>query len=291
VGFTYAKTGRLNANMKRENPVHLSQSVASKRHAAPAIDFEGKQVWVTGAGRGIGHQVAMMFRQLGARVIGIDRYFESELGCRNGKRYPFKTVLLDISEPEKVRQVCHQLLLEMPRLDVLVNAAGILRLGTLESISIEDWKASFDVNVSGPFYLLQALMPFFKAQASGCIVNVASNAAHVPRMNMGAYCASKSALVSLSHCAALELAEYGVRCNLVSPGSTDTPMLRSMLTEPAGVARTIQGLPDQYKLGIPLKKIATPKEVANTVLFLASELASHITMQDIVVDGGATLSA
>lgn len=277
--------------MNREDPAYLHKSATSEHLAAPAFHFESKQVWVTGAGQGIGYQVAMMFRQMGARVVGIDRHFESELGCRHGKRYPFKTVVLDIREQKNVSQVCRQLLLEMPRLDVLVNAAGILRLGTLESISLEDWKASFDVNVSGVFYLLQELMPFFKRQASGSIVNVASNAAHVPRMNMGAYCASKSALVSLSHCAALELAEYGVRCNLVSPGSTDTPMLRAMLAEAAGYARTIQGLPEQYKLGIPLKKIATTKEIANTVLFLASELASHITMQDIVVDGGASLSA
>ncbi len=259
--------------------------------AAPTLRFEGRQVWVTGAGQGIGYQVAMAFRQLGARVVGLDREFAAETVCPEGKRYPFKTVKLDISQAEDVEQVCRQLLLETPRIDVLVNAAGILRLGTLDTLTQDDWRASFDVNVSGVFYLLRALAPQFKHQRGGSIVNVASNAAHVPRLNMGAYCASKSALASLSHCAALELAEYGVRCNLVSPGSTDTPMLRGMLPDPSGFARTIAGLPEQFKLGIPLKKIATAKEVANAVLFLASDLASHITMQDLVVDGGATLSA
>jgi len=82
-----------------------------------------------------------------------------------------------------------------------------------------------------------------------------------------------------------------VRCNLVSPGSTDTAMQRGMWADDNGRARTIAGLPEQFKLGIPLQKIATPDEVANTVLFLASDLASHITLQDIVVDGGATLAA
>lgn len=277
--------------MKREDILHRPVARAARKPAPPTLQFEGRQVWVTGAGQGIGYQVAMMFRQLGARVVGLDRQFEPEVGSRDGKRYPFKTVLLDIADRDQVAQVCRQLLLEMPRIDVLVNAAGVLRLGKLDALSVDDWKASFDINVGGVFYLLRELMPQFKAQRRGNIVSVASNAAHVPRMNMGAYCASKSALVSLSHCAALELAEYGVRCNLVSPGSTDTPMLRAMLASEAGMRRTIEGLPEQYKLGIPLKKIATAKEVANAVVFLASDLASHITMQDLVVDGGATLAA
>ena len=147
------------------------------------------------------------------------------------------------------------------------------------------------VNASGVFYLLRALVPHFKEQQRGAIVTIGSNAAHVPRMQMAAYCASKAAVTSLTQTVGLELAPFGVRVNLVSPGSTDTEMLRGMLPDEGAMARTIKGLPDQFKLGIPLNKIATPREIANTVLFLASSLASHITLQDLVVDGGATLSA
>lgn len=260
----------------------------------PALQFEGRQVWVTGAARGIGYQIAMAFRQLGARVTGIDRAFDEEEADPDGpggKRYPFRTVRLDITDKPGIGSACRQLLAETPRIDVLVNAAGVLRLGTLDSTSVEDWQASFDINVSGVFYLLRELMPQFRAQRGGAIVNVASNAARVPRLNMLAYCASKSALVGMSHCAALELAQFGVRCNVVSPGSTDTPMLRAMLPDEQGMRRTIEGLPEQFKVGIPLRKIATAREIANTVLFLASDLASHITMQELVVDGGATLAA
>lgn len=270
---------------------NLASALPQAPPRPPGFHFEGRQVWVTGAGRGIGYQAAMAFRQLGARVIGIDRCFDSELGSRHGKKYPFKTVQLDITDRAAIATACDQLLLETPRIDVLVNAAGVLRLGRLEDTSAEDWQACFDINVSGVFHILSRLLPQFKAQRSGSIVNVASNAAHVPRLNMVAYCASKSALVSLSHCAGLELAQYGVRCNLVSPGSTDTPMLRSMLPDEEGMRRTIAGLPEQFKLGIPLRKIATAREIANTIVFLASDLASHITMQDLVVDGGATLAA
>ncbi|MGL4409755.1 MAG: SDR family oxidoreductase, partial [Zoogloea sp.] len=160
-----------------------------------------------------------------------------------------------------------------------------------DSLSLEDWHACFDVNVGGPFHLLRRLVPGFKARASGAIVNIASNAAHVPRLGMAAYCASKAALVSFSHCVALELAPFGVRCNVVSPGTTDTPMLRGMGLDAEGIRRTVAGLPAQFKLGIPLAKAATPLDIAQAVVFLASPQAGHITLQDLVVDGGATLGA
>ncbi|WP_426151464.1 2,3-dihydro-2,3-dihydroxybenzoate dehydrogenase [Pseudomonas sp. DC3000-4b1] len=248
------------------------------------LDFTGKRVWVTGAGQGIGLHTAMRFQAAGAEVVGLDKAFaESD--------YPFRTVTLDVTSSQQVEQVCQQLLNERRRVDVLVNGAGILRLGNSDSLSLEDWNACMAVNVTGPFLLFRQLVPVFKAQRSGAIVSIASNAAHVPRLNMAGYCASKAALVALNNCVGLELAAHGVRCNLVSPGSTDTPMLRDMVGDEAGLQRLVDGLPEQYKLSIPLGKIARPDEIANTVLFLASDLASHITMQDIVVDGGATLAA
>lgn len=248
------------------------------------FDFSGKTVWVTGAASGIGESIARQFVALGANVIGFDRAFQPY----NDR--PFTSVTLDISEPNRVAAVCRQQLAETG-LDVLVNAAGILRLGDIDALSVDDWHQCINVNASGVFYLLNALVPHFKQQRRGAIVCVGSNAAHVPRLQMAAYCASKAAITSLSHCAGLELAPYGVRCNLVSPGSTDTPMQRGMWHSADAEQRTIAGFPDQYKLGIPLGKIAQPDEIANTVVFLASDLASHITMQDVVVDGGATLTA
>ncbi|CFR16731.1 MULTISPECIES: 2,3-dihydro-2,3-dihydroxybenzoate dehydrogenase [Yersinia] len=258
--------------------------------AAMQMDFTGKRVWVTGAGQGIGYQVACQFAAMGADVVGLDKAFSTD-NASTARDYPFATELLDISHPQQVEGVCQRLLCQVPRIDVLVNGAGILRMAETESLSLEDWKQCFDVNVSGAFYLLRQLIPQFKQQRFGAVVTISSNAAHVPRMQMSAYCASKAALTSFSHCVGLELAPYGVRCNLVSPGSTDTPMQRSMWHSDDAQQQTIAGFPQQYKLGIPLGKIATPTEIANTVAFLASDLASHITLQDIVVDGGATLSA
>ncbi|MEM5585623.1 2,3-dihydro-2,3-dihydroxybenzoate dehydrogenase [Roseibium sp. AS2] len=246
--------------------------------------FAGKRVLVTGAASGIGRRIAERFCESGAQVTGLDR----QTGATG---LPFPVIKVDLADPGQVADVCNSLKAELDRLDILVNAAGVLRTGPAEDLSPEDWQACFDVNASGPFYLLRHWIPVFKAQRSGAIVNIASNAAHAPRTGMTAYCASKAAMASLSHCIGLELAPFGVRCNIVSPGSTDTPMLSDMVGGPAGYQRLISGLPDQFKLGIPLGKIANTDDIAETALFLASDLAGHITLQDIVVDGGATLGA
>ncbi|MBD2795990.1 2,3-dihydro-2,3-dihydroxybenzoate dehydrogenase [Xenorhabdus sp. 18] len=253
------------------------------------FDFSDKHVWVTGAGSGIGYHIASRFSQAGAKVIGLDLAFpDADL--------PFTAYTLDISDPISVRQLCRDLLAAEPHLDVLVNGAGILRTGRTETLRWEDWQQCFNVNAGGAFNLFQAVIPHFQRQRSGNIVSICSNAAHVPRVEMSAYGASKAAMRSLCQSVGLELAPYGVRCNLVSPGSTDTPMLRNMWQkdrwqDAATKQNIINGFPDKFKLGIPLKKIALPEEVADTVLFLASDLASHITLQDIVIDGGATLGS
>ncbi|MEN5299813.1 2,3-dihydro-2,3-dihydroxybenzoate dehydrogenase [Brucella sp. TWI559] len=246
--------------------------------------FAGKRVIITGAAQGIGRCIAEQFIRQGARVTGIDcKAADQSSGCG------FRLLQADIADAAAVKKLCDYLKAEDDTLDILVNVAGVLKSGTTESLSADDWKTCMDVNASGAFYMLHHWAPVFRKQRHGAIVNVASNAAHVPRINMAAYCASKAAMASLSHCVALELAPYGVRCNVVSPGSTRTPMLAGMLQNSSGEQQLIDGLPAQFKLGIPLGKIAVPDDIANVVLFLASDLAGHVTMQDIVVDGGATL--
>lgn len=248
------------------------------------LDFSGKTVWVTGAGRGIGLEVANQFTQFGAKVIGFDLSFDNQ-------SYDFDCVILDISDESAVLQTIQNVLSDFPRLDVLVNGAGILHLGSLEETSFEGFKHCFNVNAGGAFLMIKHTTPTFKRQKSGAIVTISSNAAKVPRQNMAAYCASKAALSALSHTAGLELAPYGVRCNLVCPGSTDTHMQRMLWTSDDAEQNTIKGFPEQYKLGIPLGKIAQPNDIAQVVLFFASDMSNHITMQDIVADGGATLNA
>ncbi|ECD8363885.1 2,3-dihydro-2,3-dihydroxybenzoate dehydrogenase [Salmonella enterica subsp. enterica] len=248
------------------------------------IDFSDKTVWVTGAGKGIGYATALAFVDAGARVIGFDREFTQE-------NYPFATEVMDVADAGQVAQVCQRVLQKTPRLDVLVNAAGILRMGATDALSVDDWQQTFAVNVGGAFNLFSQTMAQFRRQQGGAIVTVASDAAHTPRIGMSAYGASKAALKSLALTVGLELAGCGVRCNVVSPGSTDTDMQRTLWVSEDAEQLRIRGFGEQFKLGIPLGKIARPQEIANTILFLASDLASHITLQDIVVDGGSTLGA
>jgi 2,3-dihydro-2,3-dihydroxybenzoate dehydrogenase len=246
--------------------------------------FQDKTVWVTGAGKGIGYATAQAFAAAGANVTGFDLAFPLNT-------YAFSTVMMDVADDQQVSDVCKGQLASIQRLDVLVNAAGILTMGATDELTPEVWHRTFAVNVGGAFNLFRHTMAQFRHQKGGAVVTVASDAAHTPRIGMSAYGASKAALKSLAQTVGLELAPFGVRCNLVSPGSTDTDMQRTLWLSNDAEQQRIRGFAEQFKLGIPLGKIARPEEIANTVLFLASELASHITLQDIVVDGGSTLGA
>ncbi|TCC14853.1 2,3-dihydro-2,3-dihydroxybenzoate dehydrogenase [Kosakonia quasisacchari] len=249
-----------------------------------SLDFTGNIVWVTGAGKGIGYATAKAFVEAGAHVTGFDLAF-------GGTDYPFSCEVLDVADAGQVQAVCQRLLMQSERLDVLVNAAGVLHMAATDELTAQAWQNTFAVNVGGAFNLFQQTMAQFRRQQSGAIVTVASDAAHTPRIGMSAYGASKAALKSLALSVGLELAASRVRCNIVSPGSTDTDMQRLLWLSDDAEQQRIRGFGEQFKLGIPLGKIARPQEVANTILFLASDLASHITLQDIVVDGGSTLGA
>lgn len=123
-----------------------------------ALDFHGQTVWVTGAGKGIGYATALAFVEAGANVTGFDLAFD-------GESYPFTTETLDVADADQVREACSRLLANTERLDVLVNAAGILRMGATDQLSAEDWQQTFAVNVGGAFNLFQQTMAQFPSPA------------------------------------------------------------------------------------------------------------------------------
>jgi 2,3-dihydro-2,3-dihydroxybenzoate dehydrogenase len=256
------------------------------------MGLEGKVVLVTGAAQGIGEAVARAVTAHGARAAILDAN-ESALKAvaadltaagHDAAAYP-----ADVRDNAAVEEAIDQAERDMGPIDVLVNVAGVLSTGAIMELTDEDWRTTFAVNTDGVFHVSRAATRRMAARGSGTVVTVGSNAAGVPRIHMGAYAASKAAAVMFTKCLGLELAEYGIRCNVVSPGSTETPMQWSLWTDDHGARSVIEGSPAAFKVGIPLRKLARPVDVAESVVFLASDLAGHITMQDLYVDGGAAL--
>jgi 2,3-dihydro-2,3-dihydroxybenzoate dehydrogenase len=256
------------------------------------VTAPGPVVVVTGAAQGIGAAVARAFADLGAIVAAVDLradVLERRTEALNALGHKVVAYPVDVRDGAAVEDLVDRVERERGPVDVLVNAAGVLRTGPVSGCTDEDWAAVFAVNVTGVFNVSRSVADRMAARNAGTIVTVASNSGGVPRMHMAAYAASKAASVMFTKCLGLELAAHGIRCNVVSPGSTDTPMLRGMWRSPDDARAVIDGTPTAYRVGIPLGKLATPQDVADAVVFLASDRAGHITMQDIYVDGGAAL--
>ncbi|WP_221089283.1 2,3-dihydro-2,3-dihydroxybenzoate dehydrogenase [Deinococcus aquaedulcis] len=249
----------------------------------PLPALAGRVALVTGAAQGIGAAVAQALAAAGATVQATD------LAPLPWTAPRVHAAQLDVTDAAAVEALVAQTEAALGPIDQLVNVAGVLHLGPLTELSDEAWAHTFAVNTTGPFYMARAVGQRMQARRSGAIVTVSSNAAHVARAGMGAYAASKAATTHLMRCLGLELAPYGVRCNVVAPGSTDTPMGRQLWTGDTGPAQVIAGDPGQHRPGIPLGRIADPADIAQAVLFLLSDHARHITMQHLTVDGGATL--
>lgn len=252
--------------------------------------FNGAIALVTGAGGGIGAALVKQLHNSGCIVVATDitaPVFE-QTSAAGAAVY---SMALDVTDSWAVNALIAKVEQEIGPIHFGINVAGILQFGTVDSIDDDSWQRTFAVNCDGVFYVCRALARVMSPRHQGVMVTVGSNAAGIPRHAMAAYGASKAASAMFMRCLGLELAPKGIRCNSVAPGSTLTPMQTGMWADASGEQRVINGIAEDYKTGIPLGKLAQPQDVANAVMFLLSDQAGHIVMDDLYVDGGATLRA
>ena len=239
------------------------------------MEFDNTVVMITGAGSGIGKATALEFAQLGAYVCICDidmkkaeqTAAEIEEGDGNAKAF-----YIDISDSGSVSEAIKEIRSDFGKIDTLVNAAGIIFIGKIEDVTDEAWDRVIDINLKGSFLCCREIIPVFKEQKKGCIINITAGAAKTGGMNVGAnYVCSKAGLNVLTIHLARYLAPYRIRVNAISPGPIDTPML------------TIR---DNIEKATPLG-LGKPEDIAKAAVFLASEeKAGYITGEILDVDGG-----
>jgi NAD(P)-dependent dehydrogenase (short-subunit alcohol dehydrogenase family) len=243
--------------------------------------FKGKRAIVTGGSSGIGRATALAMVQEGADVVAVGRDEAKLDAVRSAASDPDRLDVLvaDVSVPDQARGMVATAAERLGGVDCLVNNAGIAYLESLFDITEETWDKTLATNLTAPFWAgREAARLMVDSGAGGAIVNVASTDAIVAESPLAHYNASKAGLVLLTQSFAHELGHLGIRCNAVAPGLTDTPMLEDDLES--------EEFRRAYVRRIPLRRVAMPEEQARVILFLASDDASYVNGETIVVDGG-----
>lgn len=245
--------------------------------------LKGKVVLVTGATRGIGKGIAVKLAEAGASIaftfvssVEKAQAFEAELTALGVKAKGYQSNAAAFAEAEKL---VDDILKEFGALDVVVNNAGITRDGLLMRMSEQNWDEVMDTNLKSAFALTKAAMrPMMKAK-SGSIINITSVVGITGNAGQANYAASKAGMIGLTKSVAKELGSRNIRCNAIAPGFIETEMTEALNEETRA----------DWVKNIPLKRGGSPADIANCVLFLASDLSAYITGQTICVDGGMVM--
>jgi len=248
------------------------------------LDLKNKVAIITGARRGMGRAHALALAKAGAKVVVADISIEDcakvveEIKNQGGEATAVKC---DVTQKREIEEMVQLAVKKYGGLDILVNNAGIVEFKPFLDLTESDWDRTININLKGYFLCSQTAAKVMAEQKSGVIVNIAS--VGMGQVGKGFpyivhYCASKGGIVAMTEALAVELAPYNIRVNAVAPGAIDTPMAESTKTDP----KVLEGTLSQ----IPMHRMGKPEEVANLVLFLASDESSYMTGSTVVIDGG-----
>jgi len=249
------------------------------------ISLPNQVVIITGGSRGIGAASAVLFAKAGTDVV--ITYTKNEKAANSVVESVKKqgrsciAIKADISKPTNAIKVVQQTIKKFGRIDILVNNAGIWTYGKIGSMSEKVWKETMQVNLDGMFYLTNAVVPYMKKQCSGKIINISSTAGQRGEAEHSHYAASKGGMISFTKAIATELGEFNINVNSVAPGWVDTDLNDSVFGD--------KKYKEQERKKIPIQRIPTPEDIAGPIVFLASDLARHITGEILNVNGGSVL--
>ncbi|MGD8188758.1 glucose 1-dehydrogenase [Brevibacillus ginsengisoli] len=241
------------------------------------MKLSGQVVLVTGAGRGIGRQIAISYAQAGAMVLvaDINQSIAAEtVHLIESEKLQAALLQLDVSVPEEISKVIHGIEDTYGRLDVLINNAGRSFWKSPYEITVEEWDAILNTNLRGAFLLARESAKLMREKSRGAIINIASTRAHMSEPDTEAYAASKGGLLSLTHALAVSLGPDGIRVNCISPGWIETG--------------DYTALRDEDHLQHPAQRVGTPEDVARACLFLTDSSNDFITGTELIIDGGMT---
>lgn len=251
--------------------------------------LKNKVALVTGAAKGIGRAIAETFSENGAHVVVADIIGKGakETADRINSKGALKAmaVTLDVSNPKEVESAFEQTIREFGKIDILVNNAAILKAHLIIDFPLKDWQDVFRVNMQGTFLCSQAAIRLMIKQGKGgCIINIAAASARKADRKHAAYSSSKAAIICFTRILALELGEHSIRANAILPGATMTKMLQDVFDK-------VPGIREELIAKTALGKLGDPLDQANAALFLASNLASHITGEYMIISGGEFMNA
>jgi 3(or 17)beta-hydroxysteroid dehydrogenase len=246
--------------------------------------LEGKTALLTGAASGIGLQTSIRLAEEGARVMMTDINLEKVRQQAEKIDANATFLKLDITEEEEWISVLDETVKRFDRLDILVNSAGMVLIADVEQITLEDWRKVHAVNLDGTFLGCKHGVRVMKEFGAGSIINLSSVSGMIGGFNLAAYNSSKGAVRMLTKSVALHCARagYGIRCNSIHPTFIETPMLESMIRDSPDPEKARQTLVRQ----VPLRRIGKPEDVANMIVYLASDESTFVTGTEMVIDGG-----